>query len=245
MPAAELSACHSGPSREFFGALAPSTDMRANGSSECARDGRLREAKKPGNDVPGFFVTSDGASSGADNNRDRRSRREAHSRNGPAGNNQGGSRSLVHNNRTDRTRWPQRRRRVRRRPCRKPVPDRCPAPQPALVRSRRWRQPWQPSPKLLAFFSCASPHSEHRRNKRRRFSMVAGNRVPAVEIGRLFSPLICAQGREPLLPRGLVLLPEIFADDFAVRLSPTWPLEQLPQLRLEPCANRRQFSHHH
>src|SRR5216683_4681777 len=75
--------------------------------------------------------------------------------------------------------------------------------------------------------------------------MVAGNRVPAVEIVWLLSPLLCAQRREPPPPRGPVLLPEIFADDFAVRLSPTWPLEQLPQLRLEPCANRRQFSHHH
>jgi len=154
MPAAYLSACRSCPSAGFSArSLLPPT-LRASRSAEGAGDGRLREAKKPGNDVPGFFVTSDGANSGADNNKDRRSRRKAHSRNRPAGSNQGRSRnshSPVHSSRTDRTRWPRRRRRVRRRPDRKPVRGQCPAPQPAVARSRRWRRPWQPPPKLLAF----------------------------------------------------------------------------------------------
>jgi hypothetical protein len=93
MPAAYLSACRSCPSAGFSArSLLPPT-LRASRSAEGAGDGRLREAKKPGNDVPGFFVTSDGANSGADNNRDRRSRRKAHSRNRPAGSNQVRSRN--------------------------------------------------------------------------------------------------------------------------------------------------------
>ena len=110
--------------------------------------------------------------------------------------------------------------------------------------SRRWRRPWQPPPKLLAFFSCASPHSEHRRNNANGFQWLQGTRfLPLKSCGYSLPALRPTQGTAS--SSRVALLPEIFADDSAVGLSPTGPHEQLPQLRLEAYANRREFSHHH
>src|SRR5712691_2981012 len=139
--------------------------------------------------LPGFFVTSDGASSGADN-RGRRNRRKAHIRNRPAGSNSVRSRNNHSRDRNIRTR-PPRRRRVRRQQGRKQGPGRCPVPAPQPAPSRRWRQLWQPSPKLPMFSSCASPDIEYTRDNAEVFRWFQREPGSATEIVRtiFFFPL--------------------------------------------------------
>src|SRR5882757_303509 len=173
-------------SSSYGGQVAPRDDV-AHGSFFSDRI-----KKEPGSNASGFFVTSDGASSGADN-RGRRNRRKAHirNRNRPAGNNGVRSRSRSNHSpdRNSRTR-PPRRRRVRRQPGRKPVRGRCrvPAPQPAP--SRRWRQLWQRSPKLLAFSSCASPDIEYTRDNAEVFRWFQREPGSGAEIVRTISSVL-------------------------------------------------------
>src|SRR5882724_12496651 len=189
--------------------------------------------------LPGFFVTSGGASNGADN-RGRRNRRKAHIRNRPADSSWVRRRNNHSPDRNSRTR-PPRRRRVRRQPGRKPVRGRCPVPAPQPAPSRRWRQLRQPSPKSPMFSSCASPDIEYTRNNAGVFQWFQREPGSAAEIARtIFSAIFAIFVSRWPLQRNMrsPLLSEIFADDFAIELFPMWPFEQQPELGFKPFTNR-------
>src|SRR5712675_1626241 len=136
--------------------------------------------------LTGFFVTSDGASSGADN-RGRRNRRKDHIRNRPADSNSVRRRN---NHSPGIHTLPPRRRRVRRQPSRKQGQGRCPVPAPQPAPLRRWRQLRQPSPKLLAFSSCASPDIEYTRDNAEVFRWFQREPGSAAEIARTISSVL-------------------------------------------------------